>query len=78
MIDPLAVATEGWLTSEPLPIASSGYLYLVSSIVDVDLGGGGTGKKKKLSWEHSALGRRILREDEEILAIIMVASRTMQ
>lgn len=39
-------------------------------------GGGGKSKIEKL--EESAHGRRLLREDQEIMAIIMVATRVIQ
>lgn len=42
------------------------------------VGGGGSGTQAKVDFFDGKLGRQIIREDEEILVIIMAATRTLQ
>lgn len=83
MINPLAVATGGWLAKAPLPIASSGYLFLAGDVEPPDptlkrYAADPGGWEAETPWKDTFLGRQILREDDEILAIIMAATRVIQ
>ena len=43
-----------------------------------DFGGGGSRAKRKVDFFDGVLGRQILREDEEIMVVIMAATRMLQ
>lgn len=46
--------------------------------IEVEVPGGSGSKGARDDLKSTALGRRLIREDEELLAIIMAAMRTMQ
>ena len=79
-VSPIDVATQGYLNS-PLSVAVDGYLIIEVDAV-VDRGGGSSAKTRTYrtlpgetleSWKE-----RMMREDEEILEIIIVATRYIQ
>lgn len=78
MISPLAVATGGWLAKAPLPIASDGYLFLAGDVEPPEPGPSKRYAADPGGWEAKARWEQILREDDEILAIIMAATRMIQ
>jgi len=65
MIRPLDVVTEGYLNS-PLSVATSGYLYI--AIVS-DSGG----HKRNVYAPSEELLKRRIRDDEEVIQIIVMA-----
>jgi len=72
---PGCVATEGFL-SGLLAIATDGYICDLE--IDVIVPGGGASKKKRQKQEQDPLMAQALREDDELIAIVMVATRIMQ
>jgi hypothetical protein len=64
-MNPLTLATEGFLDS-PLSIVTGGYIYQ-ATVVD------GGGNSRVITGRNKTELERQLREDEEILEIVMVA-----
>jgi hypothetical protein len=81
-ISPVDVATSGYLNS-PLSAASDGYLTLFT-VVTKPKGGGGTGGLQDPRYytitpeKLDELRAQLEREEEEIIAIIMVAMEVLQ
>jgi hypothetical protein len=76
-LDPLSIATDGYLSKYllPLNIAVRGYLsvYTIAVIsVPPSGGGGGGGAEMAFEEEVESLQARIEREDVEILLIIQI------
>ncbi len=72
-ISPIAIATQGLLNS-PLSVAAvRGHLTIEIGVDDVVPGGAGGGRRgsRRLLLPFQKLRRQLLREDEEILAIII-------
>ena len=87
MSDPFSVATRG-LFGDPLAAATRGYLEVVA-IVEVPAGGGGSSKAKRrktvtrripapIPETRDELIAQILREDEELIAILTIAMRVLE
>ena len=74
MIDPLCVATRGILSNDPLAVATRGYICAVIAVV---LTPGGYVMPRTVVLQSPDLDAipldRLLREDEELLAIIVSA-----
>jgi len=72
VINPLSVALEGYL-NDPLAIVTSGYI--LTAEVGVPVGGGGSGHKSKRTITGKSVAdlQAQLKDDEEIITIILAA-----
>lgn len=76
-LEPISIATKGYVCTfspEPIAIATKGYICVIRFV-----GGGGDSfiqrRREELDTSIDAL---LVREDEEILALIMAATRTIR
>jgi len=82
-ISPKDVATSGYLNS-PLSVGSEGYLTLFTVVTNPTPGGGGVGGLQHPKYytvtpeKLDDLRAQLAREEEEIIAIIMVAMEVLQ
>lgn len=72
MISPIDVATSGYLNT-PLAIAADGYIYEATVVIRSDDPETGGGSSRTIQGKSVDLIKQQMREDEEIIQIVLVA-----
>jgi hypothetical protein len=77
-LEPISIATKGYVCNfdlDPIAIATKGYVCAPVPFVG---GGGDSMLHRGRRGLDTSIDALLVREDEEVLAIIMAAARTMQ